>query len=134
MKGAGLDEISPEVWKTTEFDDILLRYCNAEYNQKTIDRWTKGFILTFDKKSDHEIAKNYPCISLTFIAAKIYNALLRNRIEPKIEKILKNQNSFRRNRPTTSQFRLSTNSRKCSYKKNTGQKYYSSTFSRHLTP
>ena len=35
---------------------------------------------------------------------KICNALLRNRIEPKIEKIIrKNQNCFRRNRFTTSQ-------------------------------
>ena len=35
---------------------------------------------------------------------KIYKTLLRNRIEPKIEKILgKNQNVFRRNRSTTSQ-------------------------------
>ena len=25
-KAEGLDEISPEVWKTREFDDILLRY------------------------------------------------------------------------------------------------------------
>ena len=33
-----------------------------------------------------------------------YNALLRNRIEPKIDNILrKNQNGFRRNRSTTSQ-------------------------------
>ena len=40
----------------------------------------------------------------TSIAAKIYNALLRNRIEPKIDNILrKNQNGFRRNRSTTSQ-------------------------------
>ena len=43
-------------------------------------------------------------IALTFIAAKIYNPLLRNRIEPKIDNILrKNQNGFRRNRSTTSQ-------------------------------
>ena len=43
-------------------------------------------------------------ISLSSITAKIYNSLLRNRIEPKIEKILrKNQNGFRRNRSTTSQ-------------------------------
>ena len=40
----------------------------------------------------------------TFIAAKIYNALLRNRIEPQIENILrKNQNGFWRNGSTTSQ-------------------------------
>ena len=40
----------------------------------------------------------------TSIAPKIYNALLQNRIEPKIINILrKNQNGFRRNRSTTSQ-------------------------------
>ena len=38
------------------------------------------------------------------IAAKIYIALLRNRIEPKINNILKkNQFGFRRNRSMTSQ-------------------------------
>ena len=37
-KAAGLDEITPEVWKTREFDDILLQLCNAVYNQSTIDR------------------------------------------------------------------------------------------------
>ena len=48
--------------------------------------------------------KNYRGISLTSIAVKIYNALLRNRIELKIEKILrKNQNAFPRNRFTTLQ-------------------------------
>ena len=31
-KAAGLDEILPEVWKTRQFDDILLRHCNAVYN------------------------------------------------------------------------------------------------------
>ena len=37
-KAAGLDEIPPEVRKTREFDDILLRHCNAVYNQNTRDR------------------------------------------------------------------------------------------------
>ena len=42
--------------------------------------------------------------TLTSIAAKIYNALLRNCVELKIEKIpWKNQNGFQRNRSTTSQ-------------------------------
>ena len=31
-KAAALDEIHPEVWKTRQFDDILLRHCNAVYN------------------------------------------------------------------------------------------------------
>ena len=96
-KAVGLDEIPPKIRKTREFDDILLQHCNAVYNQNTIDRWTKGCIFPFPKKGDLGIVKNYQGITLTSIAAKIYNALLHNRIEPKIEKILrKNQNGFRR--------------------------------------
>ena len=64
----------------------------------------KGYILFFLKKGDLGLALNYRGITLTCIAAKIYNALLRNRIEAKIDNILKkNQNSFRRNRSPTSQ-------------------------------
>ena len=56
------------------------------------------------KKGNLGLAKNYRGITLTSIAAKIYNALLQNRKEPKINKILwKNQNGFRRNRSTYSQ-------------------------------
>ena len=50
-KAAGLDEIPPEVWKTRQFDDILLRQCNAVYSQNRIERWTKGCILPFPKKA-----------------------------------------------------------------------------------
>ena len=103
-KVAGLDEIPPEVWKTRQFDDILLQQCNAVFNQNRIERWMKGCILSFPKKGDLRLAKNYRGITLTSIAAKIYNALLQNRIEPKIDSILrKKQNGFRRNRSTTSQ-------------------------------
>ena len=103
-KAAGLDKIHPEVWKTRQFDNILLRHCNTVYNQNPIDRWMKGCILPFPEKGDLGLAKNYWGITLTSIAAKIYNALLWNHIEPKIDNILrKNQNGFRRNRSTTSQ-------------------------------
>ena len=103
-KAARLDEIPPEVWKTRQFDDILFRHCNAVYNKNPIDRWMKGCILPFPKKGDIGLAKNYRGITLTSIAAKISNALLRNRIEPKIDNILrKKQNGFRKNRSTTSQ-------------------------------
>ena len=37
-KAARLDEIPREVWKTRQFDDELLRHCNAVYNQNPIDR------------------------------------------------------------------------------------------------
>ena len=64
----------------------------------------KGCILPFPKKGDLGLAKNYRGITLISIAAKIYNAQLRNCIEPKIDNILrKSQNGFRRNRSTTSQ-------------------------------
>ena len=78
--------------------DNSMTYCsdtNAIYNQNPIDRWMNG---------DLGLAKNYLGIILKSIAAKIYNALLHNSIEPKIENILKkNQNGFWRNRSTTSQ-------------------------------
>ena len=58
-------------------------------NQNTIDRWTKGCILPFPKKGDLRITKNYQDITLTSIVTKIYNALRANRLEPKIEKVLR---------------------------------------------
>ena len=87
------------VWWCCLFDyskqlDIKL---GPVYNQNPIDRWMKGCILPFPKKGDLGLVKNYRGITLTSIAAKIYNALLRNRIEPKIDNILrKNQNGFRK--------------------------------------
>ena len=50
-KAAGLDEIPPEVWKTRQFDDILLRHCNAVYNQNPVDRCMKGCILPSLKRA-----------------------------------------------------------------------------------
>ena len=64
----------------------------------------KGCLLPFTKKGNLRLAKNYRGITLMAIVAKIYNAVLCNRIEPKIDNILrKNQNGFRRNRSTMSQ-------------------------------
>ena len=51
----------------------------------------KGMRPPFPKKRDLGLAKNCQVITLTSIADKIYNALLRNRIELKIEKILKEE-------------------------------------------
>ena len=92
------------MWKTRQFDDILLRQCNAVYSQNRIERSMKGCILPFPKKGDLRLVKNYRGITLTSIAAKIYNAQLRNRIEPKIDNILRKPFwFFLRNRSTTSQ-------------------------------
>ena len=68
-----------------------------------MDRWTKR-CTPFPKQVDLGLAKNYRGITLASLVTKIYNALVRNSIEAKIESILrKNQNNFRRNRSTTSQ-------------------------------
>ena len=56
-KANALDEIPPEVGKTKQFDDIIFRHCNAQYNQNPIDGWMKGCILPFPKKSDFGLAK-----------------------------------------------------------------------------
>ena len=103
-KSAGLDEIPPEVWKSGMFDQELLMFCNQVYNQEDIEAWCEGCILPFPKKGDLGVPGNYRGITLTAIAAKIYNKLLLNRIQPEIEKILRrNQNGFRKNRSTTGQ-------------------------------
>ena len=103
-KAAGLDTIPPEVWKTGKFNDILLQFCNEVYNSNPIDFWRKGCILPFPKKGDLSLPENYRGITLTCIAAKIYNSMLRNRILPELDRILRpNQNGFRPNRSTTGQ-------------------------------
>ena len=64
----------------------------------------EGMHPPFPKKGDLGLAKNYRGITLTSIAVKIYNALLRNCIEHKFDNILRtNQNGFQRNRSKTSQ-------------------------------
>ena len=83
----------PRCIEDKEIQQHTTPICNIVYNQNIIDWWTKGCIILFSKKGDLRIAKNYRCITLTSKAAKIYNALPLNRIEPKIEKTLwKNQN------------------------------------------
>ena len=103
-KACGLDGIPAEVWKLKDFQHILLDCCNGVYLQDTITAWTEGCLLPFPKKGDLSTAKNYRGITLTPIAAKIYNLLLLNRIRPEIDPILrKNQNGFRSNRSTSGQ-------------------------------
>ena len=85
MKATGQYEIWPDVWKKREFYDQLLWHCNAVNNKTTTERWAKGYILTFSLERRQRNCQNLTVISL---AAKIYNALLLNRIDIEIEKIL----------------------------------------------
>ena len=92
-KATSLNEIHPEVWKKRKIV-ILLRLCNTGYKQNTIEKWAKIFILPFSKKGDLGIAKNYRDITLTAIAVKGYNGLLRNHILPEIKISEKNSERF----------------------------------------
>ena len=124
-----------ELWETREFDDILIRYCNAIYNQNSIDRWRKGCITPFPKMGNLGNTKNRRCITLTSIAAKFYNALLHNRKEPKMEKILrKKENGFRIDQSTTSQILTIGQILEVVWAKNTEANFYSSDFLRYFTP
>ena len=91
-KAVGRDEIPPDVWKTRKFDD-LIQLCNAECKKNTIEKWTKGDILSFPKKGDLRITKNTRGITLN---TKVYHAMLLNHSQLEIEKILrKNTMVFR---------------------------------------
>lgn len=102
-KACGLDNIAAEVWKTGVFNEEMLQLCNAVYNLQKIDRWHEGCIIPIPKKGNLALT-NYRGITLTTIAAKIYNLLLLNCIRPEMEGILRrNQNGFRQNRSTVGQ-------------------------------
>ena len=50
-KAAGMGEITPEVWKTRQFDDIQLRHCDAVYNQNPIDIYIYIYIYIYIDRS-----------------------------------------------------------------------------------
>ena len=103
-KTAGLDEIPPEIWKTRQFDDTLLQYCNAVYNQNPIDRWMKGCILPFPKMGGPRISQKLPRHNTYIHSSQNLQCPTTKPHRTQINNILrKNQNGFRRNRSTTSQ-------------------------------
>lgn len=75
-KSCGLDNIAAEVWKLENFNDTLLQLCNAVYTGHSIDKWRQGCLLPFPKKGDLGNTANYRGITLTSIAAKIYNSMM----------------------------------------------------------
>lgn len=103
-KAAGLDEIPVEVWKTGRFNTFLLEICNGVLLRgEKPSEWSLSGIVPIPKKGDLTKASNYRGISLTSIAAKIFNKLILNRCRPHVEPVLRqNQNGFRAERSTTS--------------------------------
>ena len=89
----------------------------------------KDCILPFSKKAGLGLTKNYRGITLTSIAAKIYYALLRDPIEPKIENMASGEIN-----PPHHKFWLSVEFLKVYAQKTERQQYYFSTLLRPLTP
>ena len=74
------------------------------YVGSPIDKWRQGCLLPFPKKGDLGNTANYRGITLTSIAAKLYNSMLLIRLRPHVDPILRrNQNGFRQNRSTSGQ-------------------------------
>ena len=77
----------------TQFFDYATLCINIVYKQNIAETWTKSFILLFTKKGDLGPTKSYRRNTLSAIAAKVYDALLLNRIQSEVEKILKRNRS-----------------------------------------
>ena len=76
-KAAGLDEIPAELWKTGRFNTLLLEICNGVLLRgEKPSEWSLSGIVPIPKKGDLSKATNYRRISLTSIAAKIFNRLI----------------------------------------------------------
>ena len=104
-KAPGLDNIPPSVWKEPLLHEELLYFCNdALLHGNVPSEWTTAAIVPFPKKGDLTKPGNYRGISLSPVAAKIYNKLLLNRVYPFIDPLLRhNQNGFRKGRSTLPQ-------------------------------
>ena len=100
-KASSPDNIPPEVFKSCNFDEICLDFCNSALlkNNKP-DMWS------FSNTAPGDLSKtdNYRGISLTCIIAKMYNLMILNHIRKTIDSCLRiNQNGFHPKRTTVAQ-------------------------------
>ena len=99
-KKAGLDNIPVEAWKT--LIEPLLDVCNKTLHGDKAD--VSSGLVPLPKEGNLGYADQYRGISLSVIAAKIYNKMLLFRIRPHIEPILRNnQNGYCPKRSTVGQ-------------------------------
>ena len=103
-KAAGEDSINPEVIKYVDTGHILLDMCNdALLNRQVPDQWKRLNIMPVPKKGDLSKVENYRGIALSSVVAKTLNRMIRNRMTPAFEEILRpEQNGFRPGRSTSS--------------------------------
>ncbi|XP_072047147.1 uncharacterized protein [Amphiura filiformis] len=103
-KSSGEDGIPPEVLKRCDLDDLVLGFCNDALLKEIMpDQWSILNIIPIPKSGDLSQGGNYRGISLSSIVAKTFNRLILNRIRPKVDVLLRNnQNGFRVGRTTVS--------------------------------
>ena len=102
-KAPGLDGLTLELWKLPKVREYLRDFCIQTFNGQRPDEWGMAGIVPIPKKGDLTICSNYRGISLSQIAAKVYNRLILNRIRPVVDKLIRpTQNGFRPARSTSS--------------------------------
>ena len=84
-KRAGLCSIPAEVFKTSCLNKELLEICNKPYHGDIPKICLTGGTKPIPKKVDLGITSNYRGITLTSVAAKVYNRMLLNRLKPHLE-------------------------------------------------
>ena len=87
---------------TTQF--VCLDFCNETMKGNKPEALSRFPLISLPKKGDLSLPSNYRGITLSALAAKLYNTMLLNRISPHLDPILRrNQNGFRKGRSTTPQ-------------------------------
>ena len=88
--------------------DELTNICQLVFKEKHAPtQWTSSMIIPLPKKGNLELMTNFRGISLTSIAAKVYNRVLLNRIREPIDAILRrNQAGFRKGRSCIQQIHI----------------------------
>ena len=100
----GIDCIPLEIWEDQCFTDYLLQLCNTALTEHVKpEQWSQSAIKPIPKKFNPSATNQHRGISLNSIAAKLYNKMLLNRIQPHIDPILSwTQCGFRKSRSTLS--------------------------------
>ena len=84
----GIDCIPLELWKSPEFLPYLLELCNVGLSDHVKPKqWSQSAIKPIPKKANASLPQHRG-ISLNSIAAKLYNKMLLNRIQPHIDPLL----------------------------------------------
>ena len=72
-KSCGLNETPAESWKTGPLSNVLLLVCNIALKGDGPNAGKQVVIIPLPKKGNLSLPENYRGISLTSVAAKIYN-------------------------------------------------------------